>query len=80
MTDIASYPADYMHWLNEQTGLTAEDLRRYKGSQAFQCVGSNFSDWTKIRIDSESLKFDSKPGQYPFLSIRISDLKIPRSL
>jgi hypothetical protein len=42
MTDIASYPADHMRWLSEQTGLTAEDLRRYKGSPAFQCVGSNF--------------------------------------
>ena len=42
MTDIASYPADYMRWLNEQTGLTAEDLRTFKGTQAFQCVGSNF--------------------------------------
>jgi len=42
MTDIASYPADYMHWLNEQTGLTADDLRAYRGSPAFQCVGSNF--------------------------------------
>jgi hypothetical protein len=42
MTDIASYPAEHMRWLNEQTGLTAEDLQRYKGSQAFHCVGSNF--------------------------------------
>ena len=42
MTDIASYPAEYMKWLNEQTGLTAEDLHRYKGKQAFQCMGSEF--------------------------------------
>jgi hypothetical protein len=42
MTDIASYSADYMKWLNDQTGLTAEDLRRYKGTPAFQCVGSDF--------------------------------------
>jgi len=46
MTDIASYPAEHMQWLKEQTGVTAEDLQRYKGSQAFQCVGSNF-----IRLD-----------------------------
>jgi hypothetical protein len=46
MTDIASYSAEHMRWLAEQTGLTAEDLLRYKGSPAFQCVGSNF-----IRLD-----------------------------
>jgi len=46
MTDIASFPAEHMHWLTEQTGLTAEDLRTFKGSQAFECVGSNF-----IRLD-----------------------------
>jgi hypothetical protein len=42
MIDIESYPADYMTWLNEQTGLNENDLHTYKGSQAFQCVGSNF--------------------------------------
>ena len=42
MIDISSYPADYMKWLNEQTGLTVEDLKRYKGTPAFECVGSGF--------------------------------------
>jgi hypothetical protein len=46
MTDIASYPATHLQWLKDQTGLTVEDLRRYKGSPAFECVGSNF-----IRLD-----------------------------
>jgi hypothetical protein len=46
MTDIASYPATHMQWLREQTGLTAEDLHSYRGSPAFECVGSNF-----IRLD-----------------------------
>jgi hypothetical protein len=46
MTDISSYPATHLQWLQEQTGLTVEDLRRYKGSPAFECVGSNF-----IRLD-----------------------------
>jgi hypothetical protein len=46
MTDIASYPDTYMQWLKEQTGLTAEDLRSYRGSPAFECVGSNF-----LRLD-----------------------------
>jgi hypothetical protein len=40
--DIKSYSADYMKWLKEQTGLTAEDLNTFKGSQAFECVYSNF--------------------------------------
>ena len=42
MIDIASYPAYYMQWLEDQTGLTAEDLRTYKGRQAFHCLGSDF--------------------------------------
>jgi len=46
MTDVASYPADYMQWLKEQTGLTAEDLHTYRGSPAFECLESNF-----LRLD-----------------------------
>ena len=42
MMDITSYPADYMQWLKTQTGLTAEDLRTYKGSHAFVCIESRF--------------------------------------
>ena len=46
MTDIGSYPADYMQWFTEQTGITSEELRTYQGSPAFECLGSNF-----LRLD-----------------------------
>jgi len=46
MTDIQSYPPEHMKWLKEQTGLTADDLHAYKGSQAFECVESKF-----LRLD-----------------------------
>jgi hypothetical protein len=42
MTDIRSYPDDYMKWLNEQTALTAADLRTYKGTPSFACIGTDF--------------------------------------
>jgi hypothetical protein len=42
MIDTASIPSDHMQWLNTQTGLTLEDLRSFKGSPAFECVGSHF--------------------------------------
>lgn len=46
MMDIKVYPPDYMKWLQEQTGLTAEDLRFYSGSPVFDCVYGNF-----LRLD-----------------------------
>jgi len=42
MTDVASYDAPYMKWLLEQTGLTADDLRTFKGAPAFRCIGTDF--------------------------------------
>jgi hypothetical protein len=42
MIDIKSYPETHMKWLAEQTGLTAEDLKPYRGSQTFECVYSRF--------------------------------------
>jgi hypothetical protein len=35
MTDVASYDEMYMKWLFETDGLTAEDLRTFKGSLHF---------------------------------------------
>jgi hypothetical protein len=42
MMDIKNYPPQYMKWLSEQTGLTADDLKPYTGQQTFECVYSTF--------------------------------------
>jgi hypothetical protein len=42
MTDVASYDAPYMKWLLEQTGLTADDLRTFKGRLHFAVLGRTF--------------------------------------
>jgi len=42
MIDLDSIAAEHLQWLNTQTELTAEDLRSFKGSPAFECVGSRF--------------------------------------
>jgi hypothetical protein len=46
MTDVASYPPEYMKWLFDQTGLTVDDLRTFKGEPAFRCVTTDF-----LRLD-----------------------------
>lgn len=42
MMDIKVYTPEYMKWLEEQTKLTATDLRAYTGEPAFDCVYGTF--------------------------------------
>ena len=46
MIDVTTFSPEYMKWLNGQTGLTQEDLLRFKGGKDFECVYSPF-----IRLD-----------------------------
>jgi len=46
MMNFEIYPPEYMQWLASQTAVTADDLRTYHGTPAFQCSYGNF-----IRLD-----------------------------
>jgi len=42
VTDLASYPREYVEWLESQTHLRYEDLAMYQGGMAFECRGTRF--------------------------------------
>lgn len=49
MSDWDAYPADHMSWFTAQTGLTRDDLRRFRTEPAFTCNGVSL-----VRIVGES--------------------------
>jgi hypothetical protein len=47
IVDPASYPAQHLAWLQEQTQFSAGDFERYRGPIRFQCEDSKFREVTE---------------------------------
>lgn len=49
MMPASAYPADYLTWLNSQTGLTLDDLKKFEGTPAFSCDGTEFQKISALK-------------------------------